>query len=132
MAARKPLILLNGKIQELPATDTLVTGTNLDTIYALGSVSGSVSIDVSLGSVFTATLTGTTTLTFTGQPSSGFDKAFVLQFANDQTINLPSNTKYAEATPPDVTSASYQIICSIDSAGQLTVYGILNDIIDTP
>jgi hypothetical protein len=98
------------------------------TIQALGSISGSVDIDLSLGTLITATLTGTTTLTFSGLPPSTRETAFTLRFAGIEQINLPAGTKFANGEVPVPAGALYELPCTINNAGNLIVYGVINDI----
>jgi len=100
----------------------------ISTIQALGSISGTVNINLSLGTLITATLTGTTTLTFTGLPTSGKELAFTLRFSGIEQINLPTGTKFANGEIPTPEGSLYELPCTIDNSGNLIVYGILNDI----
>jgi len=98
------------------------------TIQALGSISGTVDIDLTLGTLITATLTGTTTLTFSGLPPSTRETAFTLRFAGIFQINLPVGTKYANGVAPVPAGTLYELPCTINNAGELIVYGSINNI----
>jgi hypothetical protein len=97
-------------------------------ILALGSISGTVDIDLALGTLITATLTGATTLTFSGLPPSTRETAFTLRFAGIHAITLPAGTKYPAGAVPAPEGALYEIPCTINNAGELIVYGVINDI----
>jgi hypothetical protein len=97
-------------------------------IQNLGNIDGTVDIDLSLGTLITATLTGTTTLTFSGLPPSTRETAFTLRFAGIFQINLPAGTKFANGEIPVPAGALYELPCSINNAGNLIVYGVINDI----
>jgi hypothetical protein len=97
-------------------------------IQALGSISGTVDIDLTLGTLITATLTDAVTLTFSGLPPSTRETAFTLRFAGIEQINLPAGTKYANGEVPTPEGALYELPCSINNAGNLIVYGVINDI----
>jgi hypothetical protein len=97
-------------------------------ILALGSISGTVNIDLALGTLITATLTGATTLTFSGLPPSTRETAFTLRFAGIHAITLPAGTKYPAGSVPVPEGALYEIPCTINNAGELIVYGVINDI----
>jgi uncharacterized phage infection (PIP) family protein YhgE len=97
-------------------------------ILALGSISGTVDIDLALGTLITATLTGATTLTFSGLPPSTRETAFTLRFAGIHAITLPAGTKYPAGEVPVPAGALYEIPCTINNAGNLIVYGVINDI----
>jgi hypothetical protein len=97
-------------------------------IQALGSISGTVTINLALGTLITATLTGATTLAFSGLPPSGRETAFTLRFAGIHAITLPVGTKYPAGAVPAPAGALYEIPCTINNAGELIVYGVINDI----
>jgi hypothetical protein len=97
-------------------------------ILALGSISGTVDINLALGTLITATLTGATTLTFSGLPPSTRETAFTLRFAGIHAITLPAGTKYPAGSVPVPEGALYEIPCTINNAGELIVYGVINDI----
>jgi len=101
---------------------------NGSVIQSLGSISGTVNIDLSLGTLITATLTGATTLTFSGLPPSTRETAFTLRFAGIHAITLPAGTKYPAGEVPVPEGALYEIPCTINNAGELIVYGVINDI----
>lgn len=64
-------------------------------VVALGSVSGAVNIDLSLGSTFTATITGVTNFTFTNAPPAGKDQTVYLKLTNAGTnVSFPAGTQY--------------------------------------
>jgi hypothetical protein len=97
-------------------------------ILALGSISGTVDINLALGTLITATLTGATTLTFSGLPPSTRETAFTLRFSGIHAITLPAGTKYPAGEVPVPAGALYEIPCTINNAGELIVYGVINDI----
>ena len=97
-------------------------------IQDLGSISGTVNIDLALGTLITATLTGATTLTFSGLPPSTRETAFTLRFSGIHAITLPAGTKYPAGAVPVPEGALYEIPCTINNAGELIVYGVINDI----
>lgn len=64
------------------------------TIVALGTVSGTVNIDLSLGSTFTMTISGVTAITFSNAPPAGYDQTVYLKMTNAGTnVSFPSGTK---------------------------------------
>jgi hypothetical protein len=78
--------------------------------------------------LITATLTGATTLTFSGLPPITRETAFTLRFAGIHAITLPAGTKYPAGAVPVPEGALYEIPCTINNAGNLIVYGVINDI----
>jgi hypothetical protein len=97
-------------------------------IQNLGNISGTVNINLDLGTLITATLTGTTTLTFSGLPPTTRETQFKLRFSGNQTINFPSGTLYPSGIQPTTFGVLYELSCSINSSGQLIVYNSINDI----
>jgi len=97
-------------------------------VQNLGSISGANAIDLSNGTQILATLTGATSFSFTGLPSAGKELAFSLRLTNVETITWPAGTKFANGAAPSPTGTLYEIPCSINSAGDLIVYGLVNDI----
>lgn len=75
------------------------------TITALGSVSGAVSIDCSLGSMFTLTCTGAITLTLTNVPTGGL--GILLRIANGTVgVTHPSGTLWAAGSAPTLSAGT--------------------------
>jgi hypothetical protein len=97
-------------------------------IQDLGNISGTVNINLALGTLITATLTGTTTLTFSGLPPTTRETQFKLRFSGNQTINFPSGTLFPSGIQPTTSGVLYELSCSINSSGQLIVYNSINDI----
>jgi hypothetical protein len=112
----------------LSSTDYNNFSASASIIQALGSISGTVTINLALGTLITATLTGATTLTFSGLPPSTRETAFTLRFAGIHAITLPVGTKYPAGAVPAPAGALYEIPCTINNAGELIVYGVINDI----
>ena len=98
-------------------------------VNALGSITGLNEIDLSDGTFVTATLTGAIQLAFTGLPTAGYVKDFVLLFTNIETITFPVDTKFAGGVPPVVIASPYMFVCSVDSGGGVTVYSLVDNII---
>ena len=91
----------------------------------LGSISGNVEIDLSLGTCVIATLTASTTLSFTGLPPSGEILEFTLNFTAIKEINWPvGTTVFNGGAAMIVLSSPYTYSCYIDSSGNLRVWGV--------
>ncbi len=91
----------------------------------LGSISGNVEIDLSLGTCVIATLTASTTLSFTGLPPSGEILEFTLNFTAIKEINWPvGTTVFNGGAAMIVLSSPYTYSCDIDSSGNLRVWGV--------
>ena len=100
-------------------------------INTLGNISGNVSIDLTLGSYVTATLTDAIVLSFTGLPPSGSVREFILAFTNIYPITYPVGSKFTGGIAPTIIASPCEIYCMVDSAGVLTVKGLIDDI-NTP
>jgi hypothetical protein len=88
-------------------------------VNALGGVSGAAAIDLSLGNVVTATVTGATTFTFGNPPVSGKSGSMTLLIVNggSQTVTWPASIVWAEGLVPALT------VSGIDALGFMTVNG---------
>jgi len=101
------------------------------TLTDLGNITGSVSVDLSTGNVFTGTLTGNVTLSYTGLPASGKVVEFELRLLQDstggRTVTWPSNGKWPGGAvfvlTTDANALDY-VGVSIDSAGNWTGYPV--------
>lgn len=115
-----------GTIASQNATSVAITGGSIDgtsfgattpaavnaskvstAVSALGSISGTVSIDCSVANVYTFTPSTATTLSFTNPPAAGRAQVIVLKITNGgaQTITYPSGSKFPGGTAPTLTSA---------------------------
>jgi hypothetical protein len=109
-------------------SNLILASQNTAITQALGSITGTVNIDLMLGTLVTATLTDAVTFTFSGLPSTGRETAFTLRLSGLEQITFPVGTKFANGEVPTPEGALYEIPCSIDSTGALIVYGVINDI----
>ena len=110
------------------ATSTQTAFETTIKVQSLGNISGATSIDLSEGTTVLATLTAPTSFSFTSLPAVGYETAFSLRLSGIFTITFPVGTKYPAGTPPVPAGALYEIPCSINSSGNLIVYGVINDI----
>jgi hypothetical protein len=106
--------------------------TGYDRVLALGNQSGNVVISLRDNDgqpihLVTVTLTGAVTLSFVNLPPTGIEQSFALRVTNNETINWPTGTVFSGGVAPVILSPC-EIPCSINSAGILTVYGIINGI----
>lgn len=81
-------------------------------VVALGSLSGTKNIDMSLGSTFTGTVAGSTTFTFTNPPTTGFDQCVYLKLTNGgaYTVSWPAGTKTASGTALSLTASGKDLL----------------------
>ena len=114
--------------QELESTDLVAVvklrSTRSAKVQDLGSITGAVEIDLSVGDHVIAEPTGELTLTFTGG-STGFVLGFDLYFTAIETINWPGTTLFAGGSAPSASTAPFRIVGSIDEDNIITIDGII-------
>ena len=87
---------------------------------------GANDVDLSAGNVFTKTISGATTLTFSNPPASGKAGAFTLILTNggSATITWPTSVDWAAATAPTLTAAGVDVLTFTTIDGGTIWYGI--------
>lgn len=102
-----------------------------ETLTAKGTVSGAQSLDLSTATVFSLTMSGATTLSFTNPPTTGKPFSFTILAIQDGTgsrlITWPGSVKWAGGTAPTLTTTASKadIIAFITIDGGTTYYGFL-------
>ena len=100
-----------------------------ETVVALGDLGGGTDdLDLSLGNVFTATVsTGTQTLTFSNPAASGTCYTFMLILTNggSQTVNFPGTVDFAGGTAPSLTASGVDILMFTTVDGGTTFHCIV-------
>ena len=87
---------------------------NVGKVSALGTVSGSNSIDVSNGAVFTLTTSGSTTLTFTGFKNTGYESVkLIVTQGGAYSVNLTGVT-FPFLMNPDATTNNLDSTAGVD------------------
>jgi len=82
-------------------------------------------VDLSLGTYFTKTISGATTLTFSNAPASGKAIGFSVEINGDgSAITWPSSVKWPSGTAPTAT-ASKEVYAFITTDGGTSYYGKL-------
>jgi hypothetical protein len=96
------------------------------TTNALGSGSGSRTINLDLGNFVTATVTGTTTWTFSNPASSPNACGFVLELINggSATQNWPAAVRWPGGTAPTLTTSGVDILIFITDDGGTNWRGV--------
>lgn len=81
-------------------------------VSALGSISGTNTLDLAAATEFTATLTGATTFAFSNAPGAGSAQVVYLRLTNagSTTITWPLNTKFAGGTAPTLTISGVDLL----------------------
>lgn len=108
----------------------LTTGGGIETLNALGSGSGTRSINLASGNVVSATLSGNTTFTFTGA-TAGTACSFGLYLTQDgtggRTVTWPLSVKWAGGTAPTLSTAANNVDILVFETidGGTTWYGSL-------
>lgn len=111
----------------LPKAGGTMTGrvdtlTSTATVVAKGSISGAQSLDCATGQGFTATLSGSTTFSFTNVPTGLF--GFVLKLtAGSSGVTWPASVKWAAGTAPTL-SAGVDILGFVTFDGGTLWYGV--------
>ena len=87
-------------------------------------------VDLELGNVFTYTLSGAQTLTFTNPAASGSACSFTLILTNggSATLTFPSSVDWAAATAPTLSSAGVDVLTFTSIDGGTIWYGIASGI----
>ena len=83
-------------------------------------------VDLELGNVFTYTLSGGQTLTFTNPAASGTASSFTLIITNggSATLTFPSSVDWAAATAPTLTASGVDVLTFTSIDGGNIWYGI--------
>jgi hypothetical protein len=121
--------VLDDIIDEAEVVANLILASqNTAIIQDLGSIDGTVDIDLLDGTLVIADLTDAVVFTFSGLPDNDKETAFTLRLSGLEQITFPVGTKFANGEVPTPEGSLYEIPCSIDSTGALIVYGVINDI----
>jgi hypothetical protein len=93
---------------------------------ALGSGSGSRTIDLTLGNFVSATIAGTTTWTFSNPIASPAAIGFVLELTNggSATQNWPASVRWPGGTAPTLTAAGIDVLTFITDDGGTNWRGV--------
>ena len=85
--------------------------------------SGTASLDLSTGTTFSFTPSGSTTVTFTNPPATGIAIGFSVEIVGDASaITWPSSIKWHLATAPTAT-ATKELYTFVTTDGGTTYYG---------
>ncbi len=134
----------------LPTTGTLITSANVaftnttndynfniqqeaqmknysETVVAVGNISSSQAFDLNSGNVFTATVTGTVTITFANPASSGQCSSLSMILTNgaSSVITWPAAVKWADGVAPTLTASGVDVLTFFTVNAGTTWYGIL-------
>lgn len=96
-----------------------------ETIQALGTLSGAISINPSLGGYITLDLSAAATITFnTASLPAGRVAAWTIKLTGGTNgVTWPAGTLFAGGVPPELTANVDYIICTYDGT-HLTVSGL--------
>lgn len=86
---------------------------------------GNIAIDLSAGSYFVMSITGSTTFSFTNVPVSGDACGFIVQITNGGTQNVfwPASVKWPKGVSPNLSANSTDLISFISGDGGNNWYG---------
>lgn len=81
-------------------------------VNSLGDITGSVTIDMSIGNIVTANVTGNITFTFTNPSPAGTHTGFMIYLSNggSHTLTWPSNVKWSNGINPTLTTTGIDIL----------------------
>ena len=103
-----------------------VTTLQAPTAYNAGSLTGAIELDLADGEYQYGTVTGATTLTFTGWPASGKVGAMTLEITNAGTsITWPAAMDWVGGNEPSFTAAGVDIIELLTRDNGTTILGWL-------
>jgi hypothetical protein len=82
------------------------------TVTALGSVSGTQTLNLGIASEWTMTIAGATTIAFTNTLAANTGQVIYLRIANggSATITWPSGTKFSSGTAPSLTTSGVDLL----------------------
>ena len=127
LSAYATVIALNGVSDianaAMPKSGGSFTGGVFENIIALTSND----INCTNGNYFSKTITANTTFSFSGVPSGkGACVSLVLTNGGNYTVTWPTNLKWAEGTPPELTSGGTDVLTFMTIDGGTTWYGSLS------
>lgn len=98
-----------------------------EVVNARGSISGAQTINNTLGTYVTATITGAVTFTFTNPATSGTASGFILELTNGgaAAITWPGSVKWPSGTAPTLTAAGVDMLLFTTRDGGTTWRGTM-------
>ena len=120
----------NSKLVKVENIDGAGGGSVDPEVNALGNIDGATDIDLSDGLYVTGTLTDDITISFAsaGRPASDYVRNFTLRFSGNEDITYPDGTKFSGSVEPVIVGTEYLIEGMIDSSGNVTIYGVIDNI----
>lgn len=126
---------VSGEIVETSKTQTLTNKTALGlrstyTVANLGSVTGTVTVNLSLAHEFVFTVAGNITLSFTNSPAAGTSQVVYLRITNGAAfaVDFPAGTRFDNLTLPTLTASGVDMLGvkwdSITSSYMVFVIGL--------
>ena len=108
-------------------SNTIITNSGA-THNALGSGSGSRTIDLTLGNYVSATVAGTTTWTFTNPFTSPTAVVFILELTNggSAVLTWPASVKWPNGTAPTLTVSGIDLLSFVTDDGGTTWRGVVS------
>lgn len=88
---------------------------------------GATTLDLSTGSYFTKTISGTTTFTFSNPTTTGSVSSFTFQLTNggSSSVTWPTGTKWAGGVTPILTTSGVDILSFYTTDAGTTWYGLM-------
>ena len=95
-------------------------------LTALGSISGATDIDLSLSDVFSATIAGATTFSFTNTPSGTWLTGFIVFLTNGGTnVTWPASVDWPSGAEPSLQASGVDILGFMTIDSGTTWHGVL-------
>lgn len=112
-------------------TGNLLAKTATQTVTAMGNLTGAKTFDMATADVFTGTVTGTTTFTFSNAPTTGTAgfKTFQLTNPGAFVITWPASVKWPGGSAPTFTSSGTDVVAmyTIDAGTTWRVAQVMAD-----
>lgn len=107
-----------------------MTGGLKNAVVNLGSISGSVNIDLGAGDMFVGTVIGTTTFNFINAPSTNQGQVAILRLTNagSYTVNFPAGSKFAGGGVTFTASGTDLAIVYYDAINSAYSVAVVKDI----
>lgn len=98
-----------------------------ETVSATGNITGTATFDCTNGNVFTATVTGAVTVTFSNPAASGQCSSITIILTNggSAAITWPAAVKWAGGVAPTLTASGVDVLTFFTTNGGTTWYGVV-------
>lgn len=122
-----PLVDADVDFQRFRAINARIKGAS-EEYLALGDVADSVELDLSVASVFSATLTAAVVVSFAGVPPTGQAASVALQVVNPAAfaVTWPAEVDWGDDDPTDVPATGLAMFAFITTNGGTSWLGVVS------